>query len=358
MSSEPDPGTILIVDYDPAWPEQFEAEKTRIIEAAGRWITKVHHVGSTSVPGLASKPIIDIMVGLRAHADGEKTIEPMESAGYEYRGDAGVPGRYYFRKVTESPVPGQMFDGVGRTAHIHMYEESHPEWEAHLLFRDFLREQPAIMSRYADLKRKLAAEHPHDRPAYSEGKTDFIKVVVGRARGGPPTAVRIVDYDPAWPRMFEDERKQIEKALGDSIIDIQHIGSTSVPGLAAKPVIDITIAVRDLEEARRMIVEPLARLGYEYVPEFEAVMPGRLYFRKGSPRTHHIHVYVEDTADWRRHVQFRDYLREHPDAVAEYAALKQRLAEEHGTDMDGYTDAKSNFIRGIEEKARASVAER
>lgn len=357
MPAETDPGTILIVDYDPAWPEQFEVEKRRIFDAIGQWITGVHHVGGTAVPGVASKPIIDIMIGLRAHTDGERTIAPMERAGYEYRGEAGIPGRYYFRKVTDTPAPGQLFDGVGRTVHIHMFEESHPEWDAHLLFRDFLRQQPAVAARYGELKRKLAEQYPNDRIAYGEGKTEFIKVVVGRARSGPPARVRVVDYDPAWPRMFEEERGRIVKAIGDWSLGVQHIGSTSVPGLAAKPVIDIMIAVRELEEARRNVIEPLTALGYDYVPEFEVVMPYRLYFRRGDPRSHHIHMVEMETEFWRRHILFRDYLREHPAALAEYAELKRGLAIEHGTDMDGYTEGKTEFIKRIEDEARRLLAD-
>jgi GrpB-like predicted nucleotidyltransferase (UPF0157 family) len=356
MPAKPDPGTILIVDYDPAWPELFENEKSRILEAVAAHVTEVHHVGSTAVPGLASKPIIDVMIGLRAHADGELTIAPLESIGYVYRGDAGIPGRYYFRKPTDSPAPGQTFDGVGRTHHIHMYEMTHPEWSAHLRFRDFLRNQPATIERYAALKRELAAKHPQDRVAYGEAKTPFIQVVLGRARGGDFSLIRVDDYNPAWPRHFEEARDLLRRALGDAILEIQHVGSTAVPGLAAKPIIDIMIAVPDLDRAREQCVRPLANLGFDYVPEFEAVMPYRLYFRKGIPRTHHIHMVQPDGEFWERHLLFRDYLRKHPAAVAEYAALKKRLAEEHGSDMDGYTEAKSDFIRGIEQKARELLA--
>jgi GrpB-like predicted nucleotidyltransferase (UPF0157 family) len=355
MPSEPDPGTILIVDYDPGWRSQFEAEKRSILDAIGDIAVAVEHVGSTAVPGLASRPIIDIMVGLRADAGGEHTIEPMARAGYEYRGDAGTAGQYFFRKATDSPAPGQTFDGVGRTVHIHMYETGHPEWDAHIRFRDFLRKQPPAAARYAALKRELAAKHPRDRAAYGEGKTPFVSVVLGRSRGVEPKQITVADYDPDWPGRFEDERAAIERVLGDAVLDIQHIGSTAVPGLAAKPVIDMLIAVADLDEARRRVVEPLASLGYDYVPEYESVMPQRLYFRKGDPRGFHIHMVEPSGEFWDRHIRFRDFLREHPEAVAEYATLKKRLAREHGSDMDGYTDAKSDFIRGIEKKAREGL---
>lgn len=352
MPSEPDPDTILIVEYDPAWPAQFEAEKRRILDAIGDIAVAVEHVGSTAVPGLASKPIIDAMIGLRTTSDGERTVEAMERAGYEYRGDGGVDGQYFFRKTTDTPVPGQTFNGMGRTLYIHMYATDHPEWDAHLRFRDFLRKQPPAAARYAALKRELVAKHPHDREAYTEGKSAFVSVILGRSRGAEPAQIAIVDHDPDWPRRFEDERDAIERAVGDAVLDIQHIGSTSVPGLAAKPVIDILIAVADLDEARKRVVEPLRALGYDYVPEYEAVMPNRLYFRKGDPRGFHLHMVEPEGEFYERHLRFRDYLRSHPEAVAEYEALKKRLADEHGSDMDGYTDAKSDFIRGIEEVSK------
>ncbi|HEU4759482.1 MAG TPA: GrpB family protein, partial [Dehalococcoidia bacterium] len=101
--------SIIIADYDARWPALFEQEKARILDAAGRWLADVQHVGSTAVPGLAAKPIIDICAGLRSHQDGERCVGPLQALGYEYLGEAGIPRRYYFRKPTDSPVPGQTF---------------------------------------------------------------------------------------------------------------------------------------------------------------------------------------------------------------------------------------------------------
>ena len=104
---------------------------------------------------------------------------------------------------------------------------------------------------------------------------------------------------------------------------------------------------------------PLAALGYDYVPEYEVELPERRYFRKGRRGTegdkYHLHVVERDSEFWNRHLAFRDYLRRHPEAVREYAELKRRLALEHGTDVDAYTEAKSDFIRGIERKAAAAA---
>jgi GrpB-like predicted nucleotidyltransferase (UPF0157 family) len=354
--------SLFVADYDTRWPQHFEEERSRVLKAIGQWLTDVEHVGSTAVPGLAAKPVIDIMAGLRSWDDREKCIAPLEALGYENRGENVIAGALIFVRLTDKPLPGQTYrarDGRirARTHNLHLMPRSHPEWARHILFRDYLRQDESVAQRYAQLKRSLAEKHSPDIDAYTTAKSEFIEVVIGRARAGPPIAVRIVDYDPSWPAMFEAEKAGILQAAGDWITGIEHIGSTSVPGLAAKPVIDIMAAVAQLDDARH-ITEPLATLGYDYVPEYEVEMPHRRYFRKGRRGTegdkYHLHVVEPDGQFWRRHPAFRDYLLAHPEAAREYAELKRRLAAEHGTDVDAYTDAKSAFILGIQEKAAAA----
>jgi GrpB-like predicted nucleotidyltransferase (UPF0157 family) len=158
--------------------------------------------------------------------------------------------------------------------------------------------------------------------------------------------LRIVDYDPGWPAEFERERKRLIQALGDLVVAVEHIGSTAVPGLAAKPIIDIAVAVRDLGHADECtpIIEDL---GYQRHPagDFE----GRLFFRclAGGVPTHHLSVTERSTDFWRDHLLFRDYLRQHPDAARTYGDLKKRLAAEYGSDRAGYTYAKTSFIEKV-----------
>lgn len=167
-------------------------------------------------------------------------------------------------------------------------------------------------------------------------------------------SIVVEEYDPQWPRLYEEERARIMTAIGQTLVAIEHVGSTAVPGLAAKPIIDILAAVRLLVEARGHI-EPLRLIGYEYVPEYEAEFPERRYFRKGPPeaRTHHLHVVELASTFWERHLLFRDYLRAHPQDACQYAALKRELAARHGADREAYTDAKTAFITSIEKTARA-----
>ena len=159
--------------------------------------------------------------------------------------------------------------------------------------------------------------------------------------------VVVIPYDEAWPALFEEERERIERAIGPLVGEIEHVGSTAVPGLAAKPVIDIMVGVKSLDDTP-ILVERLEAMGYEYVPEFERQMPQRRYFRKlrQGRRTHQIHlVERSDAAFWDRHVLFRDYLRRHPRVAEEYALLKHELSGRFRKDRAAYTEAKTAFIR-------------
>ncbi len=176
-----------------------------------------------------------------------------------------------------------------------------------------------------------------------------------RARGERPMdkpPLNIVPYDTRWPRLYETERRRILGRIGTPLEAIEHIGSTAVPGLAGKPIIDIMAGLRRLSDAHPTI-EPLASLGYEYVPEHEVDMPERRYFRKGPPagRTHHLHMVEVASEFWERHILFRDYLRTHGATAQEYEALKRRLAREHGRNPEAYTDEKSPFIQTVVERA-------
>ncbi len=158
----------------------------------------------------------------------------------------------------------------------------------------------------------------------------------------------IKEYDPKWPKFFDSERDQIMEAIGHYVADIQHIGSTAVPGLAAKPVIDIMVGLRRLLDAQDCIL-PIEGMEYEYVPEFEDEFPERRYFRKmqNGIRTHQIHMVEIGTDFWKRHLAFRDYLLKNPKTADEYAALKKELAKTFENDREAYTNAKTPFIENI-----------
>jgi GrpB-like predicted nucleotidyltransferase (UPF0157 family) len=154
----------------------------------------------------------------------------------------------------------------------------------------------------------------------------------------------VVDYNANWSNQYEQEKQQILLALGDAVINIQHIGSTSVPGLAAKPVIDMLLGLKQIPPLPSQI-SSLAAIGYSYHGELG--IPGRHYFRKGMPRTHQIHAVLTDAEFWQRHILFRDFLRNNPQAAQRYETLKRKLAQEFAGDRTTYTNSKTPLIEQL-----------
>lgn len=159
----------------------------------------------------------------------------------------------------------------------------------------------------------------------------------------------ITTYDPEWPALFEREAALLRPIFGDFLVAIHHFGSTSVPGLTAKPVIDILPVVRDIA-----LVEgcsgALEALGYEVRGEYG--IPGRRYFVRKSPYRVHMHVFGQDDQHQiDRHLAVRDYLRTHPEVAAAYAALKVELNERFGADIEAYVSGKDAFVKQLERDA-------
>jgi GrpB-like predicted nucleotidyltransferase (UPF0157 family) len=161
--------------------------------------------------------------------------------------------------------------------------------------------------------------------------------------------VIIVEYNPQWPSIFATEAAKIAEVLSpDLVVGIDHVGSTAVPGLAAKPIIDLLVSVHSLATAKQIAVSPLEKLGYTYWldnPDSQ-----RMFFVKGlppnSPRTHHIHIVASDSSLQER-LLFRDYLRSNPDEALRYAQLKRDLAHQFATDREAYTNGKTEYIQSI-----------
>jgi GrpB-like predicted nucleotidyltransferase (UPF0157 family) len=163
--------------------------------------------------------------------------------------------------------------------------------------------------------------------------------------------IEVVDYDPRWPLRYQRERDRIAAALGENAVAIEHVGGTAVPGLPAKPVIDIMVGVPDIERAGQAVAG-LINLGYQYVPELESQLPERRYFRRGTPETHHVHMVAVSSDFWEEHLLFRDYLRTHPQAAEEYGKLKRGLASRFRFDRDAYRAGKVPFIDTVVDAAR------
>lgn len=170
----------------------------------------------------------------------------------------------------------------------------------------------------------------------------------------------LVPYDPLWPGMYETEVKRLQAAdLPGGFVRWEHFGSTAVPNLTAKPIIDILAGVESLKEARQNAVPVLERLGYAFWydnPNLE-----HLFFVRGlppnGPRTQHLHVVSMDSPFWER-LLFRDYLRAHPNEATRYAELKQELAARYSNDREAYTESKGVYVQEVTARAKASLLAR
>ena len=166
--------------------------------------------------------------------------------------------------------------------------------------------------------------------------------------------VKLIPYNSNWERLFEDEKSSLQEVIGAYVLDIQHVGSTSIPGMIAKPIIDIAIAVQSFEDAT-VCIKPIEQLGYEYRGEFG--IPRRHYFTKGDPRTHHIHMNEISSRDWLDQITYRNYLIQHPGVAKEYAELKVKLAQSYPTNRQLYTESKAPFINHVLQLARSGGGE-
>jgi GrpB-like predicted nucleotidyltransferase (UPF0157 family) len=172
MTAEPlglESKTVRVVPYDARWPALFDAEAARLREALAPLAVRIEHTGSTAVPGLAAKPILDILMGYESPETLPRVIAALVGAGYVHRGESGIPGREFFRR------------GEPRSWHIHLARVGSEFWREHLAFRDQLRGNPALRDAYATLKLDLARQYPMDREAYIEGKTAFVRASIAQA---------------------------------------------------------------------------------------------------------------------------------------------------------------------------------
>jgi len=159
-------GIVKLEPHTEQWRQLFAEEAARLREVINDYVLAIEHIGSTSIGGIAAKPIIDMAVSVEKSADCERCVAPLENIGYEYRGEHGIAGRFYFVK------------GEPRTHHLHLVLADSDFWRSHLLFRDYLRENPATAKEYEYLKLELARKCANARDAYQRGKSDFIENIL------------------------------------------------------------------------------------------------------------------------------------------------------------------------------------
>lgn len=169
--------------------------------------------------------------------------------------------------------------------------------------------------------------------------------------------IEVVAHHPQWSEQFEQEVDELAVVFGDEIVAAHHIGSTAIPGILAKPIIDILLEVRHIDRIDAFNDEMRAR---GYLPKGAFGIPGRRFFIKGTEdsRSHHIHVFQAGDPEFERHLAFRDYLRAHPEEAQTYSRLKEELARRFPHDIEGYTAGKDEFIKEIERRAEAWIRTR
>jgi len=164
--------------------------------------------------------------------------------------------------------------------------------------------------------------------------------------GVPHRRVVLVPYQETWAKLYIEERDRIKAVWGEVALDIEHVGSTSIPGIHAKPIIDIVIAVNELSDSDRM-QNKMESLGYDYPRDVG--IPGECVYGKGGPRTHIVHVTESRSSQWLNYLLFRDSLRSNAGLAQEYQQLKLALAEKYAEDRAKYTDRKASFVRKVVE---------
>jgi GrpB-like predicted nucleotidyltransferase (UPF0157 family) len=200
---------VVVVDYDPAWPDVFAALRARLWPVVADLATSIEHVGSTSVPGLAAKPIIDFDIVVPTAERMPAVIEQLVGLGYRHRGDLGVPGREAFYRPPESVVH-QVYVCVAGIASL----------RNHLAVRDYLRANPAVASEYGALKKELARQFPDDIDSYIEGKSELLGRILaasGRLSPAEVEAIRIANKkpdDPGKPEGVKPQMNTLRQAQG------------------------------------------------------------------------------------------------------------------------------------------------
>lgn len=168
-------GEVWLLDAHKAWADEFELEKARILNVAGDHILEIQHVGSTAIPGIPAKPVLDILVGVEDFDEASVCVAPLERISYCYRHEYGIPRRHYFVK------------GEPRTHHLHMVERGSNHWTMTMAFRDLLNRDADSARAYAEAKRSLAAKYFHDRKAYQREKDKVVEgllALAAESRGG------------------------------------------------------------------------------------------------------------------------------------------------------------------------------
>ncbi|PJD92814.1 MAG: hypothetical protein CK424_04345 [Legionella sp.] len=328
-----------------AWKTVFDKSAAEIKTILGSNCIEIYHIGSTAIPNIYAKPIVDILPVVKNIEIVDALNSKFEALGYICMGEYGITGRRFYWK-----------SNTNRTHNVHLFEQGSPQILRHVAFRDFMRTHEDYAKAYSVLKCCLAEVFTHDIENYVNGKASFVQMIDYKTGNAQDKQLKAHDnlviqpYNPAWPKLAEAERNAITIIADDIPYSrIEHIGSTAVPELSSKPIIDILIVVPSIAYAERW-VSPLEALGYLYWKE----NPDKTHLRffKGMPpfgerRTHHVHIVADNNDTIEHRLLFRDILRRDKKIRLEYEDLKVKLSQSNAEDRELYTDSKSAFIKSV-----------
>lgn len=312
----------------------FEGLAADMRGALGRVALRVEHVGSTAVPGLPAKPVIDIQLSVAALDPSDAYVEPLAGLGYRYRSEDDMPAEHRVLLLEREDR---------RLVNLHVCRAG-SEWERrHVAFRDHLRADPEARAEYGAVKERLIREFPTDVHAYAQAKTPVIRRLERRALDLPepphdPDPVVIAPSDRAWPSVFEKEASRVRAEPRMENARLEHVGATAVEGLAGDLTVDMLLPVGPDDGSRRAALEAL---GYRLTSD---PGPGTLFVRQAARRRFHLRLVDAGGEDHRSAVALRDYLRVRPEQADRFGRLKAILAEELRFDRAGYAHAKGPYL--------------
>ena len=336
---------VELVEYDAEWPLLYVEAVDKIKSILGENCNEIHHIGSTAIPNICAKPIIDILPVVNDIKKVDSLNHQFEVLGYVCMGEYGIPGRRFYWKSKEK-----------RTHHIHLFEKGSSEISRHVEFKNFMISHSDYAKSYSLIKQHLAKVFFDDIENYVDGKASFVQYIDYKTSNARPSQLQAHDdiviqpYHPAWKKFAEAEINTIHAVTNQlPCVLMEHFGSTAVPMLASKPIIDILIGVQSIEEANRWI-EPLKSMGYVFWDENPD--QSHLRFFKGMPpfgmrRTHHIHIIEASNPVVEQRILLRDILRQNEKVRHEYETLKLKLAKSFQSDREKYTEQKGKWIKNI-----------
>lgn len=335
---------VWLSEFRPEWSSMFISAADEIKSILKDNCLQAHHIGSTAIPNIYAKPIIDVLVVVQDINLVDSLNNKFNELGYICKGEYGIPGRRYYWK----------FRNI-RTHNIHLFEYKSREIARYLAFKDFLITHPDFGQAYSFIKQSLAEVFTHDIDNYVNGKASFIQMIYYKTKTASEEQLTAKDniviepYNSVWPKLAAAEMKAIQMVTKQiPYITMEHIGSTAVNALASEPVIDIFIALSSINEAKQWI-KPLETLGYVFWDD--NLDKSHLHFFKGMPpfgikRTHHVHIVEITNSAFGQRILFRDVLRLNDKIRMEYEAFKFKLAS-LSLDREAYLAKKHEFIEKV-----------